>query len=120
MSKATQMVFDLMNQSPDHLFQLLIISDGELHDLERGSGWYRSSNYVLDLVKSTSQEQFGRQSLHVAGIRLGTEGSTRAMTCFFKYHTHPVPTLLKDISHSVEEVHMSMLEVFHHFFCPPT
>lgn len=117
MYEATQIVFDILSPSPPQMFQLLIISDGELHDLENARAWgrHKNSQYVISLIKETSPTHFNKHTIQVAGIRLGQEGSTRAMTCFFKYHTHTTEPTLRDISHSPEEVQISVLELFHSF-----
>lgn len=116
MSGATQAVFKILTKEQSSLFQFLIISDGELHDFDRTrpSMWVRPKNYVLDTVNKTAPQKFANHDIQVAGIRLGSDGSTRVMSCFFKYQNSGEP-YLRDVSHTIEDVHMSILEIFNIF-----
>jgi len=61
------------------LFQIVIASDGEVHDL----------NQVLSYVENINTAQLNQHVIQVSSIRIGKEGDTRALTCFSVFHNHP-------------------------------
>lgn len=89
------------------LFQLLIISDGELHDLQE----------VLSYTNKINTTSLNKHVINVTAMRIGKEGDTRALTCFYKFHNHPTcAQLLIDIPHNNHyETECALTQIFTHF-----
>lgn len=67
------------------LYQILVISDGDVHDLK----------HVLDYANTISDNPSNLTKNHllqVSAIRIGSGGDTRALTCFYIFHNHPLCT----------------------------
>ena len=80
----------MRNNVTDTLYQILIISDGELNDLQK----------VLDYADKINATDLRNHILQTAAIRIGTQGDTKALTCFFKIHNHSIEQQLIDITHN--------------------
>jgi hypothetical protein len=97
---------DVIASFPDDgnaLCQVVVISDGEVHDMAQ----------LLAYISSKPAEAFGTRTLQVTGLRVGTGGDTQALTCFFKFHNHPtVAQRLIDVSRDNDEVQMALLDIF--------
>lgn len=81
----------MQNNTTETLYQFLIISDGALHDLDN----------VLSYVNKVNANELNKHVINVTALRIGIQGDTKALTCFYKFHNHPTcEQLLIDIQHN--------------------
>lgn len=103
------------------LFQIVILSDGEVHDLEDKKNSHCQSIFkdnVLSYVSKINPASFNQHIIQVSSIRIGVEGDTRALTCFSIFHNHPTcEQQIIDIPccTQIENLDNALLEIFVHF-----
>ena len=107
----------MLTQTFDHinsiktktLFQLLIITDGAAHDLEPVLSYANN-------VKITHLNHL----IQVSALRIGSQGDTRALTCFYIFHNHPtIEQQLLDVNayRNVTELTTAFDNIFDSFAC---
>lgn len=91
LSETFKNVFNYIDQIKEKtLFQILIISDGDVKDLEDRKYGTCTIPCTLSYVSTINPSAFEKHIIQVSSIRIGIEGDTRALTCFSVFHNHPI------------------------------
>jgi len=115
MYEASKIVLEnILTSREPAIYQILIISDGDVHDLNLRTRYGRHLDNVLDYVSKVDHNQY-KHTIQVAGMRIGISGDTQALSCFFKFHNSTQPQILKDVAYSNEDYQIALLEIFESF-----
>lgn len=102
-------IFKLITETKEkNLFQIVIISDGGVYDLSQ----------VLNYISTVDPVTFNQHIIQVSSIRIGTDGDTRALTCFSVFHNHPkCEQQIIDLSSfcTKRDIENALVQIFCHF-----
>ncbi len=97
----------ISNSQTKTLFQITIISDGDVFDLDN----------VLDYVSNVKPNALSKHIIQVSAIRIGSRGDTRALSCFYAFHNHPTSSqmMIDTTTHNQTSIENALADIFKYF-----